>query len=42
MGMRIPEVKETESLERRYPRILPDAMDIIKVSIHRTAALPMK
>ena len=31
MGMRIPEVKEAESLEKRYPRIFPDAMNIIKV-----------
>lgn len=31
MGMRVPEVKETEPLEKRYPKILHDAMDIIKV-----------
>jgi len=33
MGMRIPEVKEAESLEKRYPRIFPDAMNIIKKSL---------
>ncbi|XP_065058145.1 cyclin-dependent kinase-like 2 [Rhopilema esculentum] len=33
MGMRVPEVKETEPLEKKYPRILHDAMNIIKKSL---------
>jgi len=32
IGMRLPEARELEPLERRYPRLSPAAMDIIKVS----------
>ena len=31
IGMRLPEARELEPLERRYPRLTPAAMDIIKV-----------
>ena len=31
IGMRLPEAREIDPLERRYPRLSPAAMDIIKV-----------
>ena len=35
VGMRLPEAKELEPLERRYPKLSPACMDIIKVlNIH--------
>ena len=33
IGMRLPEARELEPLERRYPRLTPAAMDIIKVCL---------
>lgn len=34
VGMRLPEPREIDPLERRYPRLSPAAMDIIKVREH--------
>ena len=34
IGMRLPEARELEPLERRYPRLTPAAMDIIKVCMY--------
>lgn len=31
VGMRLPESREIDPLERRYPRLSPATMDIIKV-----------
>ena len=31
MGMRLPEVRETEPLEKRFPRMSPPALDLMKV-----------
>ena len=34
LGMRLPEVKDFDPLERRYPKITPTALDLIKVSLY--------
>ena len=31
IGMRLPEAREVESLDRRYPQLSHSAMDIVKV-----------
>ena len=31
IGMRLPEAREVESLEKRYPQLSPSTMDIVKV-----------
>lgn len=33
VGMRLPEAREIEPFERRYHRLSPAAMDIIKVNL---------
>lgn len=34
IGMRLPEPRELESFERRYPQLSPSSMDIIKVMLN--------
>ena len=32
VGMRLPEVRETEPLEKKFPRLSPLSLDLMKVS----------
>ncbi|KAK2161914.1 hypothetical protein NP493_1551g00045 [Ridgeia piscesae] len=38
VGMRLPEVRETEPLEKRFPRMTPPALDLMKQSLQLDAS----
>ena len=38
IGMRLPEARELEPFEKRYPRLSPQSMDIVKVYVNTLAS----